>query len=281
VIEQAVRWLTLPTSPRVVFEHTPLALVLCQVRFPTVLNVTNPAAVAPFQEAIRDDFPVAEPYARQVMGFGIQLDPSGFQFPQGAPSVTWRFTDIDDKWTVVLTPEFLTLETRAYVDYDDFHRRLLIVLAALDETIRPTVCTRIGLRYINEIRPGHDRWDEVVRPELLGPISLSAFRDFTKQAAQQIVLDGPTGQRVHLQHGIIPTGTTVQAGGDESPPEAPFYLVDIDVFKEFPRSEYTVMKSPAVASFVDDLRDTASQIFRWSITSAYVDSLGEKTHVVR
>lgn len=269
-------WLHLPSQPRVVYNRTPLALAVGQVRFPTMLNVSNPGTVAPFQAAIQDDYPVATSMAQQVFGmaFGLQAGQlAGVQ--SQSPSLLWRFADVADDWTVVLAQDFVSLETRAYVDFEDFQARLRRVLHALIATVRPKVCTRIGLRYINELRPGHHEWTTVVRSELLGPMAVPALSDHAVRWTQQILLQGPEGERVNINHGVLPSGTTVeQRAGEEPPGDEPFYLLDLDAYREFSRPGLPELSVNGVCEQIRGAHDTLSQIFRWAITGSYAETLG-------
>lgn len=267
-------WLCLSAPPRVVFDRTPLALAICQVRFPAMLNVSNPGTVAPFQAAIQDEYPVATSMAQLGMSFrleggqvaGVQSQP---------PSALWRFADIGDDWAVVLSPDFVGLETRAYVSFGDFRARLRRVLDALSETVRPRVCTRVGLRYINELRPGHREWAAVVRPELLGPMVVPPLAECAVRWAQQILLRGPDGDQVHVQHGVIPGGTTVEPRpGDDPPDEGPFYLLDLDAYREFARPALPAFSSGDVCDRVLSAHGTISEFFRWAIAESYATTLG-------
>ncbi len=267
-------WLQLPTQSRVVFDRTPLALAICQVRFPAMLNVSNPGTVAPFQAAIQDDYPVATSMAQVGLAFSLQSGQiAGLQ--SQAPSALWRFADVGDDWAVVLSPEFVSIETRAYVDFDDFLDRLRQVLDALVATVRPKVYTRVGLRYINELRPGHREWEGVVRTELLGPMAVPVLAECAVHWAQQILLHGPDGNRLHVQHGVIPGGSTVDPRpGEELPAEESFYLLDLDAYREFARPALPEMSPLGVCERVLSAHEATSQFFRWAITEPYAATLG-------
>lgn len=272
-----VGWLQLPTQPRTVFERTPLALAICQVRFPVMLNVSNPGTVAAFQAAIQNDYPIGTSVTQLGVAFSLQAGQiAGMQ--NQTPTVLWRFADANDDWTVVLSQEFISLETRSYESFEDFEARLRRVLDALADSVRPKHYTRIGLRYINELRPGHQDWSTVVRSELLGPMSVSALSDRGLRWSQQILLEGPEGKKLHVQQGVVPSGTTVErrAGEDEPAPE-PFYLLDIDAYQEFtrPLPEMSVTK---ISEQVRAAHETTSEFFRWAITESYAASLGVRDH---
>jgi uncharacterized protein (TIGR04255 family) len=275
-------WLELPVQPRVVFERTPLALVICQVRFSTMLSVNDPKAVAPFQLAIQGDYPVAAPMAQQKVGLSIGPEGAQFSLPSHPlPTPVWKFSDLSDDWTVVLTSDSIVLETRAYADFHDFLHKLRRVLDALESTIRPTICTRIGLRYINEVRPKNRDWASVVRAEFLGPLAIAQFKSRAVQSTQQLLLHGPGGERVHVQHGLIPTGSAVEPKPGVAPNEDPYYLLDMDAFVEYSRPDLLPADPIKVCEVVTSLNTTTSALFRWAITGSFAATLGVSANADR
>lgn len=276
-------WLDLPARPRVVFENTPISLVVCQIQFPPLLSIASAASVAPFQEAILQHFPVLHPERNQNLSIQVQgemgKDPSPPQVSVGTLSqVAWRFTDADDAWTLVLTPESVTLETRAYYHFADFVDRLDFTLKALAKHIRPTLCTRVGLRYINEIRHIDLEWTDVIRPELLGPMAVPQIAEDTQQVVQQLFLRRPDNSGVNIAHGLFPAGTVVNPKEGTQPPTGPFYLLDVDVYKEYKAGELLVKAYP-ICKIVEDFNRVISRFFQWSITDKYAAALGRRSDV--
>lgn len=268
-------WLELEAQPRVVFLRTPLALALCQIRFSTMLNVATPAAVAPFQEAIIDNYPIMVP--NQTVEFRFEGGPSQAALQSSQASQSWRFTDLEDLWTVVLAPDFLTLETRAYTHFSDFVDRMRKVLSALSESIKPKVALRIGLRYINEIRIPHTgtvNWNSTIRKELLGPTAIGGLSGYVSQAVQQLTLQGPEAIGINFQHGMLEDGTLVAPRHGMSAPSGPFYFLDIDTYQEFHPGKF-LMERSSVLGKMDQLHQEGSKLFRWAITPQYAATLGE------
>lgn len=257
-----------PVNPRVVYAHPPLVLALCQVRFPTVHAIASSEFVAPFQRAIQNLYPISTGIT-QDMQIQVAVGRQQAGFLHGGPMPSLRFSDPEDNWTVVLAPESVTLETRAYGNFDDFLQRLREVLQALIHAVTPAAVTRIGLRYVNELRPGHANWASVVRPELLGPFRVPEIAQAATQAAQAIVLEFPEGQVINVNHGFVPSGTTVQPRPGQSPPMEPFYVLDFDAYREFPRLGLPKMDPDLICGMAQEFHDAVSQLFRWSITEEF------------
>lgn len=274
--QDLVQWLHAEAPERQVYARPPLALALCQVRFATKFGL-NDLGVAPFQEAIEDEYPNPE---RQQELAAIQVGSPGalLGMQAQAPSLLWKFIDETGDWTVTLTQDFVTLETRAYADFDDFLGRLRRVLLALIGTVKPGVGRRIGLRYINEIRSAERAWLGIIRADLLGVLAINPFQSSCDQAIQVLSLRAREA-RINLQHGLFPTGTTVvpkpgtQAGTD------PFYLLDVDMYQEFAPPKSLKMDASKISEYVAGYHATVSELFRWAMTDEYRASLGEHDHV--
>ncbi len=266
--------------PEVIFDHPPLVLAICQVRYNTVLNVTNASFVAPFQNAIQDRYPIVT--ANPVQEVGIQLGTAIGEpnIIQGAPSLQWQFSDQDDNWKIVLTPDFLGFETRGYDHFDNFLARLRLALNALIQYIKPSGVIRIGLRFINEIRQANMDWHEVIYRELLGPIAVPELISKAIQltAIQQIQLKFPNEQGTNINHGLLPNGTIVLPRKGEEALNQPFYLLDFDAFREFP-PKTLLMNSDIICHHVRNFHRTISQLFYWSVTKEYLATLKVRDHV--
>ena len=263
--------LGLPEFTRVVFDQPPLVLTICQVRFSPILSITKPAYVGSFQEALRNDYPLLtnvvhlQPDERQ----GVEIDADDEAIAQ-----SWRFSDRHRTWTVTLAVDAITLESRRYLHFDDFVDRLRRLLEALTAHVRPTVGLRLGLRYINEIRTRQGTPQDAIRADLLGPLAVAPFGALAQHAMQQLLLRFGGGQSLHLRHGYLPQGTTVEPLPGEPTRTGPFYLLDIDTFHAFEPPEILEMEPATICSMVGEFHDAIEALFRWSITDRYAATLG-------
>ena len=264
-----VGWLGSEAPDRQVYERPPLAIALCQVRFTTRYGLAE-AVVGKFQEAIESEYPIPDQQQVTAVPLGGVL---GIQSP---PQVMqWQFADNAGDWTVTLTSDFVTLETRAYQDFDEFLSRLRRVLQTLIITINPRFGRRIGLRYINEIRSENRDWSSIIRPEILGPLTIEPLSENCDQAFQVLSLRAGEA-RITLQHGPFQTGSTVLAKPGTSPHSEPFYLIDIDMYQDFNPPKALKMDETAICRQVEDYHVTVGELFRWITTDEYRKSLGER-----
>lgn len=138
--------LDIPIVEHEVFPNPPLKAMLGQIRFPTVLRIADLASLAPFQEAIRGDFPVF----REEQQLSLVVGPQGPQAPQIQRA--WRFVTANQGWSFLLTPDAVTLEADVafgYTSYEEFSRRFRGVWQAIADQFGPAQVSRQGLRYVD------------------------------------------------------------------------------------------------------------------------------------
>jgi uncharacterized protein (TIGR04255 family) len=272
--------LALPPAERIVFRDPPLALVVCQVAFSPVLGVADPSFVFPFQRAIQDRFPLVTPVKGMQLQIGFGSE-GGEIKQQEQIARQWQFADQEDNWKLTLSSEFLSLETREYRDFGAFLDRLRTGLEALLEHVQPRLGTRIGLRYINEIR-SEVAWTEVIRPEVLGATIRDELggAEALHQSIQQLLLRYSGGRGINITHGRFPAGTSVQPRAGVEAPATPFYLFDIDVFREYQPPKLLRMDVDSIGDTISSFHEVVHRLFRWAVTEHYVMSLGKSNDVV-
>src|SRR6266480_96525 len=86
--------------------NSPLAEVLCQVRFPPILRISNEEPSA-FQEHIRERFPLLK-MEQGVRIVAPSLGSSGLPSAEFQPKI-YRFQTVDEQSTIALAPDFFAL----------------------------------------------------------------------------------------------------------------------------------------------------------------------------
>lgn len=266
-----VEELGLPPVERVVFSRPPLVLTICQLRFSPILSVAHPAYVAPFQQAIHGEYPILSPVVQFQTDAGV--GPAG-EGAGGSLSQVWKFVDRSGLWTVTLAPDALAIEARRYLHFDDFLARLRRLLEALIQFIQPSAGIRLGLRYINEIRSNGIPPLDVVRTELRGPLAVASLAQRAHLSMQEVRLQFSENRALHVRHGRLPEGSTVEPRRGESPPEGPFYLLDFDAFQTYEVPDTLEMQAETICAAVVEFHDAIEALFRWSLSTAYTQSLG-------
>jgi len=245
----------IPQADHEVFPNPPLKAMLGQVRFPTVLRIADIASLVPFQEAIRQEFPTF----REEQQLSLVVGPQGPQTPQIQKA--YRFTTADNAWSILLTPDAVTLEadvSAGYTSYDEFVQRFRPVWEAILTYFAPSQVVRQGLRYVDHIegQRAAPEWRAIVNTELLGPI-VETFGDEITQSASELRLAKPDGVLL-FKHGILPLG----------PAATPGYLLDFDYFTEEPDNDISL---EAVMSRFDSYHAMVYDMFRWCVTDVALD----------
>src|SRR5262245_46563108 len=102
----------LPVYNRVIFDKSPLRLVLGQIRFPLLFRFSEKPLLAPFQEAIQPDYPRVNQEQQVAVKFSVKgVEPAGESL--------WRFSDREGSWSAILAESALTLECRHYTTIDE------------------------------------------------------------------------------------------------------------------------------------------------------------------
>ena len=258
--------LTGPPPAEVPLPDAPLVRVIAQVRFPIVTSVEERSFVAPFQEAIRDSYPVM----RQEAASNLLLRGGGSAAVEVHSSVVWRLHDVGQPWRVTLAADFLTLETSRYTSREDFFARFAVLLDALEAHVRPAALDRLGVRYIDRLTGAAlSSLHHVVNPALLGVLGTEAGRH-ARVAVSECLFDLPDeGGQLLTRWGMVPAGATIDPGAIE-PLAEPSWVLDIDAFRSGERR----FAASEVAGEAVRLAERAYAFFRWSVTDAFIAHFG-------
>src|SRR6266568_7415140 len=101
-----------PEAQRVIYDAHPIEEVICQLRFPTILRIEGESPFQ-FQERIRDSYPLYKPKPAVKLMEGIPKELASFfgkELSLGNTPSGHEFISQDEKWTLSLTKDFLTLQ---------------------------------------------------------------------------------------------------------------------------------------------------------------------------
>lgn len=141
-------------------EKSPLVLTLAQVRFSPVLQMKE--YLPRIQEVLRKDgFPNFRENVVQELLFGQSIKTERRE--------RWLFSNKGQTETVVLTRDFVVLECSRYEVFDKFVERFRSVLDLIATEVETELSNRLGLRYVNLIRPeGEESVFDYLKPGLTG-----------------------------------------------------------------------------------------------------------------
>jgi uncharacterized protein (TIGR04255 family) len=234
-----------PNREDVRLERAPLAEVICQVRFPPILQIANESPIA-FQERIRKRFPQLE--VEKGSAFRYTWDTE----PQSAivDAPVFRFKSADGNTVVTLTSNFYALSTTVYTHWADFLEYFQLVNQAAQVYELP-YATRVGLRYINKLtfdNTGASSVQElldILRPEMTVLLTSDCW-DEPVEAVNQVLLASDGDEQLGLRSGFH--------GGDR-----PFFLLDLDYYAE------GAIPLDDLSTLCNHYHDVIYNAFRWCI----------------
>lgn len=213
-----------------VYPHAPLALVALEVRFPPL---AEPYDSAGLRRALKAKLPIPETATHETVTFG---GPAPLIERREFPRLMSR----DRTTALVITDEALVLETTTYDGYEEHRKLIEEAVTAAAQIVKPDGITRVGMRYIDEIRvpgvaeaPGD--WSGWIVDGLLVPLApdLHVGTESFKPTSWQgtATYDVGPGAAVKLRYGpqvgnaVPPQGSTRRKA---APDPGLFFLLDSD-----------------------------------------------------
>jgi uncharacterized protein (TIGR04255 family) len=262
-----------------VFPNAPLALVAFEVRYLECAALIARPALERLKAALAEHLPLRDDLRQQVtLSLAAAEAPAVQQV-----TVVPRFTTRNRTTACQVSPTSLIIETTAYAGFDPFLSLIRAALEAVAEVERPDGVTRVGLRYIDEIRvPGiaepPGAWNGYINEHLLAPVA----EEFVK-AAQLIprtwqgVVQYETGpdRAVVLRYGPA-EGYAVPPGGPtrrrDAPPPGLYFLLDSDSYWH-PSDEIPEFEPERLAAATRDLHTPVKALFETVVTDRLVDEV--------
>lgn len=244
----------LPDPSRERLRHSPLELVVCQVRHDRDSSAADPKKALKIREALDGAYPLMDPMSDTELS--VSANAKGVQSVQHETHRSgWKLQSPDADWTVVVTPDSYSLETSRYLDWEDFSERLRNLTSAVADLFDVTIQNRLGLRYIDrlhapDIKQPQD-WEPWIHPTLLGPILHPGFGTTVKMMQGTVTFDVEEANQVVLRHGFAKTEDDGWS-----------YLLDHDCFHE----EAVEFTTDGVMSRAETLHTIALQVFQAAIT---------------
>jgi uncharacterized protein (TIGR04255 family) len=255
--------------------NSPLVHVLAQAQFSPVLDIAD--SLKAVQAGLRP-LGFVKLQSGQFQQFQIQIQDGAPPKIESHPR--WEFVNRDDTLSLVLSDTFVSLQTSRYSDFPDFSQTKMKVLDVLAKVTNISWIERIGLRYVNLVRPdASEAYRDYLRAELLGfpmeeviagptPQANFATQAFAVTAIGTLVVRSyqlPSGQFVppELQPNSLKYSERFQSAGNVA-------ALDIDHFvqKGF---EFT---SAEVIAMLGALHDLAKSTFKRAVTAHALERWG-------
>jgi uncharacterized protein (TIGR04255 family) len=249
----------------------PLAQALAQVRFPLLAKLQTFEGVAPLQEALLAKYP----YMDKLSEAGLSISFGQAAAPLAEQTTSWHFKDDDGRLLAVSSNAMTLSLSKQYKGFTDFKERFRDALTALKDTLSPSRCLQIGVRFFNVVEDIGDEeghWKKIFNNSIVGwPASQIVHGDTRlENSVSQIQLasppvnelaDFPADVQAVIRHGIAPAGSLVPGIPVIRLDDRGFFL-DIDIFvatsQEFEIDE--------ILSQFTAMHSQTDRFFRWALT---------------
>ena len=262
---------------REVFTDAPLALVTAQVTLSYEPRVNDIAVRDAFAQVVRARLPLFS--IESLEAFRVEL-PSGQSSQESLPQM--RAVNTQRTMSVALNANSVTVDAVEYEHFEGFKDLLRYCFEALTSTVPDAYVTRVGLRYIDEIRaPGLEQtrdWSGWIADDLLA--SFNVLQDQTIAGLNgQMVFQIDEVTNLLLRWGEM-QGISVIAPNHplRRPTIAPgrFFVLDADAFWQ--PTDAKRFDTDSLIECLDRLHKPVGEIFQASLTDKARGLFRGKTH---
>lgn len=271
---------TTPMTDVSTYPRPPVRLAAFEVRFPPVDALASETRVRPLHRDLRSAFPFFEPIRVPV---AIQLAPDGVTHETAH---RFRLSSRTRTTAVTVGEDIAIVETSDYQSYEHLRDRIQDVLERVAELDEIVGMSRIGLRYVNEIRidgvgDNPSEWASFLTDSLVAPLRLV---DEPLHSLEGAVVFRPGRDRnVTVRFGAL-RGRAVSPLGPlrvRDLGDGPFFLLDIDSFWETTPEELPEFRVTTVIETLDALHVSAQDVFEAAITNKVRNSFGASKPIAR
>lgn len=254
-------------TKKIRLKDAPLALVLCQLRWPDFNHLQSDLApIAHAFGSALDDYPVIS----NIHEVAYTITPEGVTQRLGEKVFQWR--SLDGVWHVSLSRRFASFYCTTYTSFPDFQGRLKRVLEAIEGQVKIPLVERVGVRYVNRIADPRlvGNLSEYVRPEVLGFRGLAVPPDgvrlVTSANQARYVVDDLALQARSV---VVPAGESVDPA--VTPVQADSWVLDLDASSE----KIVPFDVTAVLATVGRLSDFDYDFFKYVSTEGFLREFGD------
>ena len=260
--------MSFPLTRRQSYSKNPIQEVICQVRFPTILEISAKPP-ADFQNLVRQNYPLFEErrpgLSGATKGMPDEIAKLLESLPLTNPTVPeYKFSTADKDKTIAFSQDFLAFTSMTYDRWENFLAGFQYAEAAFKETYGPAFYSRVGLRYQDVVDRGElgleaCTWGQLFNPEFTGILGADSIGEAVEETRTEalIRLSGGSGV-VRIQHGFA----------KRTSDDYIVYSIDADFFT----SDRTEIDH--VGQTLDIFNRCAGDFFRWAISDTLRDALG-------
>jgi uncharacterized protein (TIGR04255 family) len=250
------------------FAVPPVALVTAELRFTDSPRLRQQDTLDAIAIACEHRFPIAEPIT------GMAVEPTGLgAAPQLVARQSVVLRNAESTEALTLTSNSLTYETTAYRDFDDLVGVVNDACRTLITAGVAPALTRVGLRYINEVRVREPMsevraWSDWIAPGVLGTLSVAPEGVPVRALQAAVSFDLGNGGGLQIGYAAVPQGSVVNHRFLKRPPfePGPFFGMDFDGFCEFSVDPAKFLDPDLVARVLRGVHGPISEAFQRSLT---------------
>lgn len=250
------------------FAVPPVALVTAELRFTDSPRLRQQDTLDAIAIACEHRFPIAEPIT------GMAVEPTGLgAAPQLVARQSVVLRNAESTEALTLTSNSLTYETTAYRDFDDLAGVVNDACRTLITAGVAPALTRVGLRYINEVRVREPvsemrAWSDWIDPRVLGTLSVAPEGVPVRALQAAVSFDLGNGGGLQIGYAAVPQGSVVNHRFLKRPPfeQGPFFAMDFDGFCDFSADPAKFLDPDLVARVLRGVHGPIGEAFQRSLT---------------
>ncbi len=192
-----------PHENEIPLASPPLTEVVCQVRFPPILQIAKDTP-SEFQEKVRHRFPQLE-WQQGVEVVLPALVEGEEPFARAKPKI-YRFKTEDEQANISLAVDFYALSCNLYRHWSDFATDLHLAHETMMQVYKPSYATRIGLRYINRLTLANTGCESksdlfaLLKPELTAILKSEVGQNASDMACRLSFQEEPAQLNIQLAY---------------------------------------------------------------------------------
>lgn len=253
---------------REIFPAAPVVLVTAEARLTDAPRLRQQETLDAIAIALEGRFPLTEPVS------GMVLENAG---PGAPPRMVQRqalvMRNAESTEAVTLTSNSVVVETTAYRQFEDLQATMSQACQALvDANVVPAL-TRVGLRYIDEIRvpePIADvrSWSGWIDPGMVGALSIAPEGVPVRGLQGAVAFDLGNGGGLNIGYAAATQGTVVNHRFLRRPPfdPGPFFGLDFDGFVELRPDPAVFLDAVVVSDILAAVHAPIGAAFQQAIT---------------
>ena len=259
-------------SARVRYRTNPIIEVICQVKYPRVLELETRPPIA-FQKQFSKDYPRLNVQTEPVLSVQFLKEGDGARPVPTAPRNVYHFISADGAWKATLSSQFVALSCLRYESWGDFERRVLPLIKFVEDEYGVAWIERVGLRYQDLIDRAALGVSDAPWTELLVPFVLGPFAAFAMFEGERIDEADVKAFGSHAQFEIEGCSVLLQTSlvNVAEPPGKPAILIDADYYVDHSNE---LLGCAEIKAQLQALHSNAGKLFRACITPKLRDALG-------